>query len=154
MGEKDQDNPMEWDEIQPTNYTIWESLADYNLMIERSQKRIQNNPQIKLIDENAKWIKKVQSKDLYSLNFDNYNTEIKINEKESKLFESLSNYESNLIFKSLPNELYLIKNDSVLKKNRLRWHENLKKDIYVEEALNVLTDLKLSSLGEELSILN
>ena len=31
--------------------------------------------------------------------------------------------------------------DSVLRDNRNRWHESLSKDIYMEEALNVLKDL-------------
>jgi len=34
--------------------------------------------------------------------------------------------------------------DSVFKINRTRWHENLSKDIYMEEAVNVLNDLKSS----------
>jgi carboxyl-terminal processing protease len=32
--------------------------------------------------------------------------------------------------------------DPSLKEKRERWHENLSKDIYVEEALNVLNDLQ------------
>jgi hypothetical protein len=32
--------------------------------------------------------------------------------------------------------------DSVLKEKRDRWHEGLSKDVYVEEALNVLDDLQ------------
>ena len=34
--------------------------------------------------------------------------------------------------------------DSILKEKRKRWHVSLSKDVYVEEALNVLNDLKLS----------
>jgi carboxyl-terminal processing protease len=32
--------------------------------------------------------------------------------------------------------------DSILKRRDSRWHEGLAKDIYVEEALNVLDDLQ------------
>lgn len=38
----------------------------------------------------------------------------------------------------------LMEQDSVLRINRERWHENLSKDIYMEEAINVLSDLKNS----------
>jgi carboxyl-terminal processing protease len=41
-----------------------------------------------------------------------------------------------------------MENDSVFKKNRERWHETLQKDIYMEEALNVLTDLTLNPKGD------
>ena len=35
-----------------------------------------------------------------------------------------------------------MKKDASLKEKRVRWHESLSKDIYVEEALNVLDDLQ------------
>jgi carboxyl-terminal processing protease len=44
----------------------------------------------------------------------------------------------------LPYELKLVENDSTLKEKRKRWHVSLSKDVYIEEALNVLNDLKLS----------
>jgi carboxyl-terminal processing protease len=34
--------------------------------------------------------------------------------------------------------------DSVLKEKRERWHQNLSQDVYIEEALNVLNDLKMT----------
>ena len=43
---------------------------------------------------------------------------------------------------SLPYETEAMKTDQSLKEKRDRWHENLSKDIYVEEALNVLDDLQ------------
>ena len=148
MGEKDQDNPLPWDEIQPANYTLWESSIDYQMMIDRSRARMDTSPEMKLIDENAQWIKKVRSKDLYNLRYDVYDADLKLNEKESKRFESLKDYESGLSFESLPYELPIMENDSVFKKNRERWHETLQKDIYMEEALNVLTDLTLNPKGD------
>ena len=45
-------------------------------------------------------------------------------------------------FTSLPYENEMVKNDNLLKEKRDRWHESLSKDVYVEEALNVLDDLQ------------
>lgn len=42
----------------------------------------------------------------------------------------------------MPQEAEAMKKDVSLKEKRLRWHESLSKDIYVEEALNVLDDLQ------------
>ena len=42
--------------------------------------------------------------------------------------------------------LDLIKNDSVLGLKRERWHKSLNKDFYIDEALNVLSDLRFSYL--------
>ena len=153
MGEKDQDNTLPWDEIQPAAYELWKSSIDYETTIERSRKRMAQSPEMKLIDENAQWIKKVRSKELYSLKYEVYEANLKLSEEESKRFESLSNYESDLSFESLPYELPIMENDSVFKKNRGRWHETLKQDIYMDEALNVLTDLTLKPKANALSVL-
>ena len=42
-----------------------------------------------------------------------------------------------------------MKQDTVLREKRKRWHENLAKDIYVEEAVNVLEDLKINNIKTE-----
>lgn len=141
MGEKDQDNPLPWDEIQPASYDIWESSIDYEMTVKRSKERMSNSEEIKLIDENAQWIKKVRSKDLFSLKYADYDASLKQNEKESERFETLSNYTTNLSFESLPYEKPIMATDSIFKTKRERWHESLSKDIYMNEALNVLEDL-------------
>ncbi len=69
---------------------------------------------------------------------------LELNEEESKRFEKLSDYKTSLTFNSLPYELALMEQDSTLKIKRERWHESLSKDVYIEEALNVLNDLKLT----------
>lgn len=153
MGEKDQDNPLEWDEIQSASYDLWDSPIDYETTIRRSKERMAKSPEIKLIDENAKWIQKVRSKDLYSLKYIDYDAELARNKKESERFDSLKDYSTNLTFESLPYELPMMEQDSVFKINRERWHESLAKDIYMEEALNVLTDLNSTLKVNKLSVL-
>jgi carboxyl-terminal processing protease len=103
-----------------------------------------NSDQLKLIDENARWIKKIRDENLYSLNYNDYKKKLELNEEEAKRFDKISDYKTNLTFNSLPYELKLMENDTILKSRRERWHTNLSKDVYVEEALNVLSDLKMS----------
>jgi carboxyl-terminal processing protease len=54
-------------------------------------------------------------------------------------------YDSKLNFSSLTYERELFTQDSVLREKRNRWHKNLAKDVYVEEAVNVLEDLKINN---------
>jgi len=144
IGEKDQINPLPWDKIDPADYEVWGNYYDYDATISKSKKRMANNEQLKLIDENAKWVKKIRDRENYSLNYNDYKASLKINEEEAKRFEKLSHYKTNLTFKSLPYELKEMEQDSVLKQKRERWHENLSQDVYMEEALNVLNDLKMT----------
>ena len=144
IGEKNQDNPLPWDQIDSAKYTLWDSYFDYDTTISKSKERMANSDQLKLIDENARWIKKIRDENLYSLNYNDYKKKLELNEEEAKRFDKISDYKTNLTFNSLPYELKLMENDTILKSRRERWHTNLSKDVYVEEALNVLSDLKMS----------
>ena len=62
IGERDEQNPLPWDKIAPAEYTIWDSYFDYDATIEKSKERMQNSEQLKLIDENAKWIKTIRDR--------------------------------------------------------------------------------------------
>ena len=144
IGEKDQDNPLPWDKIEAATYEEWKSYFDYNETITKSKERMAKSEQLKLIDENARWIKKIRDRSDFSLKYDDYRAVLDRNEEEAKRFDKLADYTTNLTFKSLPYELALMEQDSTLKIKRERWHTSLSKDVYIEEALNVLNDLKTS----------
>ncbi|WP_411766511.1 carboxy terminal-processing peptidase [Winogradskyella sp. A3E31] len=138
------DNPLPWDKIDAAEYSVWENYYDYDAAIENSRKRLENNEQLQLIDNYAKWINTIRERDNFSLRYEDYKARLEANQKEAERFEKISDYKTNLTFNSLPYELDLIEKDSVLRDRRARWHTSLTSDVYVEEALNVLNDLKLS----------
>ena len=142
LGEKNQDNPLPYDKIDASDYKVWENNSGYQKAIENSNVRIADNAQLKLIDANAKWVKKIRDQDVYSLKYDSYKAALKLNEDEAKQFEKLNDYKTNLTFSSLPYEDQLMVEDSTLQLKRDRWHKSLSRDVYIEEALNVLNDLK------------
>ncbi|MCC1483191.1 carboxy terminal-processing peptidase [Winogradskyella immobilis] len=144
FGERTYDNPLPWNKIDAADYEVWENYYDYDNAIEKSKQRMANNEQIKLIDEYAKWVNDVREDNEYSLNYDAYRKRLELNEEDAKRFEKINDYKTDLTYKSLPYELELTAIDSVLKQKRERWHVSLSKDVYVEEALNVLKDLRLS----------
>ena len=144
FGEKEQDNPLEWDKITAVEYTPWVSNFDYSSAIEKSKLRIESNEYLKLIDDNAKWIKSIRDNEEFSLNYFTYIDKIKEDELTAKNFDKLKDFKTDLEFKSLPYEINLFEKDSTLELKRNRWHKNLAKDLYIEEALNVLNDLKIS----------
>ncbi len=144
VGEKDQENPLPWDKIQAVDYNVWGNYFDYDNAIKKSNARMAGNEQLKLIDENAQWVKKIRDKKEYSLNYNTYRNNLDVNEEEAKRFDKLKEYQTNLTFSSLPYELEMMAKDSVLQEKRERWHKSLSKDVYMEEALNVLHDLKLA----------
>lgn len=145
VGEKDKTNPLPWDEIDAANYKVLDTYYDYNETISKSKERMRNNAQLKLIDENAKWMKSKIDETLVPLNYEVYRATNQKNEEESKRFDAISEYKTNLTFKSHAYERKLFTSDTTdLKEKRERWYESMSKDVYIEEALNVLEDLKMS----------
>ena len=146
FGEKDSDNPLQWDEIDNVEFTTWQSNFDFDQAIRKSKERMSNSDYLNLIDENAKWIKSVRDDKVIMLNYQAYKEELKENTSITDKFKVLNDYSLDYNFKSLPYEIELIKNDSVLGMKRERWHKSLNKDFYIDEALNVLSDLRFSYL--------
>ena len=148
LGERDQSNPLGWDKISPADYKPWDGYINYEKTIADSEKRMQTSQQIKLIEENAKWLKAEQDETEISLNFETYKEEKEKDKEQSEYFKRLTDYDSKLTFKSLGYEEQLFTKDSVLREKRNRWHKNLAKDVYVEEAVNVLEDLKINNIKQ------
>jgi carboxyl-terminal processing protease len=142
MGERDVDHAMPWDKIDAAAYTVWDKTANFNKAISNSKERIAHNEQFKLIEDNAKWIDSRSEESTYSLNIDKFKIAQNAIEEKAKKYKPISQYKNSLKFSSLPYEIVETSKDSILKEKRDRWHEGLAKDIYVEEALNVLDDLQ------------
>ncbi len=145
VGEKEKDNPLPYDEIDPADYKTWDNYFDYDKAISKSKERMNNNEQLKLIEENAKWVKNQIDETEFSLNYKTYKQQIELNEEEAKRFDAISKYKTDLAFLPTTFEKQLFETDTTsLKDKRERWYKNLSQDVYVEEAVNVLEDLKLA----------
>jgi carboxyl-terminal processing protease len=144
IGERDEKNPLSWDKIEPAEYTPVNVYANFHEVVNESKKRIADNPHFIIIDDNAKWLKQGRDQTLIQLNYEKFKNDIEQREKESKAFGDIALYESNLTFNSPQYELALMEQDSILAKKREIWHKNMKKDIYMEEALTVLSELEIN----------
>lgn len=143
-GERDAPNAMPWDKIEPAQYSIWEKQPGFNSAIANSKKRILNNQQFKLIEENAKWLDNRNNEFDYNLKIEKFTDQRNNLESTAKIYKNINKYSNNLVFNSLPYEIDKMKVDLSLKDKRDEWHKNLSKDVYIEEAINVLDDLQVT----------
>ena len=142
IGEKDIDNPMPWDKIDPASYKTKKHYSNLDAAIKHSKERVKNNSFFQLIDEDAKRVKVMSERNKYTLQIDSFKKEQSRIDEEGKKFKVISDYKYDVAFSSLPYELELMKKDTVLASSKKRWHKSLSKDLYVEEAINVLSELK------------
>lgn len=143
IGERDMDHPMGWDKIPAARYTPWEGYIDFENTIANSKRRMAANPQLKLIEEHAKWLKSQQESQKVSMFYEDYVANVKMEKEKAAYFKQLSKYDSKLTFKSLDVEKTMLAQDADLREKRDRWHRDLARDVYVEEAVNVLQDLRI-----------
>ncbi len=141
-GERDSKNALPWDKIEPAQYNIWPKAEELDLAIANSKQRIQNNDYLKLIEQNAKWLEERNEDYDFNLDLKSFKIEREQLENYAKKFKVMSKYSNNLEFKSLPYEIDIMKKDLSLKDKRDDWHKYLSKDAYIDEALNVLSDLQ------------
>lgn len=150
MGERDVDNAMPWDKIDPAAYKPVNT--NFSGIIANSNKRMAANEQFKLMDENAKWVFAKKDDNTYSLNIDKFKAEVAKAEESAKKFKALNDYKNNLTFDALPYEKEIFAKEPLLAEKKQRWYESLSKDIYVEEALNVLGDMQPAAKSNAVAI--
>ena len=155
IGEKDLENPLSWDKIDPARYNNLGKIFNYSKVISDSKERINNNEYFAVIDEHASWIKSQQDDKIISLDYLTYKDDLESSKSQSNKLKRIEDFKSPYIFEwnntnDKKDNLY---NDDI-KEKRDRWIESLKKDIYVNEALNLLRDLSSIKSNEILSQIN
>ena len=74
-----------------------------------------------------------------------------MDEKYSKRFEIIEDFESELSISWLPDNYEVMTSFKDMKIRRDRWVKGLKKDMYIEEAVNILYDLN-QNFNQKLSL--
>jgi len=138
-GERDEPEALPWDKIEAATYNT--TGANFDVVLANSKMRVEKNPEFNLIDAYAKWNFERKDDKEVSLNYVVYKKELAELEAKNKTYDALKSYRNNLTFTSLPYELEEFKTDTTLKEKRERWHDELSKDPYVDESLNVLEDI-------------
>jgi len=152
IGENDEENPLEWDQIDSANYKKWDGYFNLDQVIKSSNDRINNSQFVSLVKENAKWIASKQNSKLFSLNYSNFKKTQADDKKYLTKFDDLKNYKNDLEFEFIANEEESIENSKEILERRKRWRKGLQSDFQLNEGLKVLDNLK-SKLINKKSIL-
>ena len=149
MGEKDQENPLKWDSIEPASYSMWNNLTNYDFVLKQSLERLEHNPYVDLIEKQARRIQQQQNDYTYTLNYQDFMEEREKNKIFSENLNTLKDYKSNLSFEWIPEPGAPI--DDIVKEKKSRWIESLEKDFFIEEAVNILEDLNINLSSQPLA---
>ena len=155
IGEKDLENPLSWDKIGPARYNNSGKIFNYSKVISDSKERINNNEYFTVIDEHASWIKSQQDDKIVSLDYLTYKDNLESSKSQNNKLKRIEEFKSPYIFQwNNINEKEDNSYNDDIKEKRDRWIESMKKDIYVNEAMNLLKDLSSMKSNEILSQIN
>ena len=154
IGENDEENPLEWDQIDSANYKKWDGYFNLHEAIKSGNDRINNSPFVSLIKENAKWIASKQNSKSFSLNYSNFKKTQADDKKYLSKFDNLKNYKNDLQFEFIANEEESIENSKEILERRKRWKKGLQSDFQLNEGLKVLDNLKSKLINKKSIIAN
>ena len=147
IGERDLDNPLSWDQINSAQYAPLARQIYYDKTLENSKNRISKNEFFNIIDEQARWIKERQEDKTVSLNYNIYKMDLDNTKKETEKFKKIDDFKSNYRFEWLRDNVLNEEIPDEIIERRNRWVEDLQKDLYVDEAINILGDLSSFNLN-------
>lgn len=141
IGEKEQKYALEWDEIKAVGHTDWPEIYNLRALKENSENRIVRDKDFTLIDENASRLKSDSEQSVFPLNLNEYKELLKKQKKDMEKFENLMKDPTGIVLSSLPSDANVLRSDTAKAERTERMIEELAKDIYLTEAVNVMSDI-------------
>lgn len=142
VGEKDHEFVMPWDEITPASFTAFKPKWNESKVVKASERRIKDNASFQLIDENAQRLKRQQEKTMYSLNLEEFRADRKAREEEAKKYKDISKKIKGMTISSTKKDQAELDADPKRLDRVKTWHKSMAKDVYLEEAIRVIADMK------------
>ncbi|MGZ8541352.1 MAG: carboxy terminal-processing peptidase, partial [Chitinophagaceae bacterium] len=138
--EKDNPDALPWDEINKSPYSAWNAGYDLKTIQQLSSRRLENDPTFKLIKENTEWLA-LQNNKQYSLQLDKYRKEQKQIRATFAQNDALMKLKTEINVAALPDEVNKWADDKVKQERFNQWLKNLRKDIYLDQAVKVVNDI-------------
>ncbi len=141
IGERYDDHALAWDKIpaadyRPVNYFAVQALQ------KSSEARLKNNRTYQLIQESAQWKENLDKEESIPLNQAKFNEVMKTRKEQLKKYKVLQKFNNGLSFTLNPDEVIREKKDEAFRKKTQNWTKNLQRDLYLQEAVNTMAEMK------------
>lgn len=137
--EKDDKNALVWDEMPKATYQTWTNAPDLTALQQKSKERLGTNDVFTQIKDNTN-ILADNRKTARSLELKNYKVQLKEIKDISAKVRDLTQTKDELSVANLSSDLEVINSDSLKKDRNDFWLKYLKKDVYLNETINVMND--------------
>ncbi|MCX8210653.1 MAG: carboxy terminal-processing peptidase [Lewinella sp.] len=142
-GERQQTGPLPWTEIDPAEYgqDVYQ-IPFMETLRERSNNRVADNPVFMKIIDNAKRFKRQRDQDTYPLNLSAYRDMTEANKKEAEQYKDLFGNDVNFNVANIEVDMKEITADESKVARNDEFKKGVAKDVYIQEALNIIKDMR------------
>ena len=141
-GEKENDYPMQWDQVTPAQYTAITTAYNLQALEANSQKRVNSNSSFLLIKEEADEFKQQYDKASISLNFDKYSAEQKLLKDDQAKFDKAQADSTLNSVANLTMDVPAISADTTHLARNKEFLKALRRDLYLHESVSVIGDIE------------
>lgn len=141
IGERYDNYALPWDQVSTSGFAPLNTLNMSNL-VNNSAKRLTQNKNYQLLLESAQWKEKLDKEEKVSLNLKEFENLMKARKVQIEKFKSLIKFNNGLNFTLHADEAKRGKTDEVFAKKSENWLKNLKRDIYLQETVNIISEMK------------
>ena len=140
VGERYEDYPLAWDKVQPTQFEKL-NLFDLNKLRADSEARMKTNKYYQLLQESAEWKEQLDKEEKITVNQTKFFELMKKRKTQIDKFKALDKLDTGLKFTVHPDEMVREKTDEAFAKKTENWVKNLQKDIYLQESVNIISEM-------------
>ncbi|MDR1673701.1 MAG: carboxy terminal-processing peptidase [Bacteroidales bacterium] len=142
VGERFEDNCMAWTSVMPTKYSEWKSPVSVEQLRKKSAERTVKNENFQTLSEQINFLKKMKAESIVSLKLDDFRQADAKRIEENKRFEESAKKQIPIAIAIPKVDSTEMAGDSAKIARSEKWLSSLKKDIFLEEAVAVIGDLK------------
>lgn len=143
QGEKEQDYPMAWDEITPAKYQPLQQSYNLSKLKNNSESRVKNSSGFAILNDAAKRLKKQKDNTIVSLNYAKYSAEQKKYKEEAKKLDIFDKEIPGVEVVGLKADIEATATSDTTKIAKAKeFYKAIKKDIYLNETVAIITEMK------------
>ena len=141
IGERFGDYALPWDKIAATDFKKM-NIFNVAALEKTSQERVKNNANYQLLQKSTEWKDKLDKEKSITLNEKKFMALMDKRKADLKEFKPLEKYDNKLSFILNPDEVLKEKSDTIFAKKTKSWTKNLSRDFYLDEAVNIVSEMK------------
>jgi len=142
IGERSEENHLPWTSVDAVRFNTWQNPVQVDMLKAKSNERIANSEIFNLISEQAVLTKENRENTLISLNLIAHQQEEAERRERNRRFEEIGRFTTALSIAATSSDITSMRGDTAAIARSDEWLRDLNKDIYLEEAVNIIGDMR------------